>query len=366
MTTSRYLANLDAEIQSAKGGLSADCFTAERACYLARQGNFAEARSILVRLHEQYDRNPNAIMSAWLSLAEGLMAYFASLSQSARDKLLRSRALSAAANLKPMQALSAAWLAQIDFARLDIGSVNKYCIEALSLAAKDHHSARARASLVLAHALHVAARFDLAKPWYRIAQIHATEQGDDATISALMHNMTCMRLDNFRQFKLSGAGAEEGVGIIITGVVSTGNFDQMVGASSMAEITSLLYARLLSLQGRPVEALGVYEENLDSFMVPSYMRLRSEIYSDMAWCHAQIGNAATANEMAISALKNIVAETQVDDLAATHSRLSEAFRLLRIDAKADHHDLLAKGAWQEYSILQEKIVSMLGAIAINH
>jgi hypothetical protein len=305
-------------------------------------------------------------MSAWLGLAEGLMAYFSNLSESARDKILRSRALSAAANLKSMQALSAAWLAQIDFAKLDIESVSKYCIEALSLAGEQHHSARARVSLVLAHALHVAARFDLARPWYRTAQIHATEQGDDATISALMHNMTCMRLDNFRQFKLSGAGAEEEVDVISTGVASTKQFDHIIGASSLGGITPLLKARLLSLQSQPVEALAVYEENLASFLVPGFKRLKSDIFSDMAWCHAQVGSITIANEMAATAQASIIAETQIDDSAATHSRLSMTYHLLGLYDKASQQDELARAAWQEYRMLQARIVYMLGAIARNY
>ena len=94
---SRLLSRLDAQIAAASDPFAADCLRAERAGYFARQGRFDEAKTVLTTLRERYDAQPRALMSAWLSLAEGLMSYFSDMGPLARDKVHRAYAISGAA-----------------------------------------------------------------------------------------------------------------------------------------------------------------------------------------------------------------------------------------------------------------------------
>lgn len=359
---SRLLRQLEAAIGAAATPLTADCLRAERACYLARQGRLDEAKSAVIELRRQYGSAPNVAMSAWLSLAEGLESYFRNLGALSRDKVLRAHALSTAGGLVPMQALSAAWLAQMDFTKLDVESMARHVKQALKLAAPQDNPARARASLVLAQALHVARRLDLALPWYRRAHSHATALGDDSTISALMHNMACMRLDNLRQAKLTGLGDESDIDVVTTGAESTGRFDQLIGASSLKALNPLLRARIHSLQGRPAEALLQYEEHVEIDVDEGFSRMKSDMLSDVAWCRLQLDQRESALSSAIEAEASLVVETQIDDRASTHTRLSWFYGTIGDKEAAQRHQVLASDAWNKYVQLQRQIVESLGAV----
>jgi tetratricopeptide (TPR) repeat protein len=363
MRQSRLLKDLDSAVAAATSQLSADCIRAERACYLARQGRTDEARSVVVALRKQYGATPNAAMSAWLSLAEGLSIYFDNMGVGSHDKVLRAHALSVSAGLTSMQALSAAWLSQMDFSRLNIESMAKHVKESIKLTQLQDYAARARASLVLAQALHFARRIDLAMPWYRRAHACATKQGDDAAISALMHNMACMRLDNLRQAKLTGIPDDVEESVHLAGTESTSRFDELIGVSSLKALNPLLIARVHSLQRRPAEALVLYQEHITSDSEKVFARMRSDLLSDVAWCCVQLDRREAAISSAFEAEASLTSETQIDDRAATHTRLGWVYAALGDDGKANRHEALAADEWGSFVELQGRIVQALGNVS---
>lgn len=358
--TSRLLRRLNAQVVGAVNPHKADCFRAERACFLARQGRFGEARRSIEALRSRYAKHPDAEMSTWLNLAEGLLSHFAELGSIAHDKVMRAHALSAATGLVQLNALAAAWLAQMDFAKLDADKLALHVSESLRLSDPKHHSARTRACLVVAQALHLAGRWDLASPWYTRTRWHATEEGDDLSISALMHNMVSMRLDHFRQVTLTGRGdAREGDTALI-GLKSSINFDSLIGTSTLESVRPLMRARFLSLQQRTSEALLVYEGQIRTGVAPELSRLKSDVLSDIAWCRLLQGDIPGAQADALAAEESITAKTQVDDRAATHSRLAALYRKSGHQSEANRHEQLAAQSWREFSAIQTRFVNLLG------
>ncbi len=359
----RLLARLDAAIAAAPGPFDADCLRAERACYLARQGHFEPATAELDAMRRSYEARPNPSISAWLSLAEGLMSHFSDVGGAARDKMRRAHALSAAGRLMPLHALSSAWLAHMDYNRHDFGSMARHLSQALQLAAADHHAARSRASLVVAKALHFSGRLDLAQAWYARARSHANAEGDDATISAIMFNMASIRAANLRQAALSAQGDSLEGEHALMGADSTLNFDQMVGSVSLKSLLPLLRAQILALQGEPAQALTLYEAHLAQANAIS--RLRGCMLSDQAWCRMQVGQIDAARADALEADDSLADDTQVDDRAATHSRLSQVFAALGDAPAAQRHEVLAAAAWQDFRALQARIVELLSRVGPN-
>ena len=361
---SRLLSRLDAQITAASDPFAADCLRAERACYFARQGRFDEAKTVITTLRERYDARPRALMSAWLSLAEGLMSYFSDMGPLARDKVHRAYAISGAAGLVPMHALSAAWLAHLDFARFDIDSMALHVNQALKIAAPDQHSARSRASLVIGHALDTAGRLDLALPWYGRTRAHALGDGDDAAISALIHNMANDRLDCLRRSVLTGMPNPDSGRRAIIGNESTASFDRMVGASSLDALNLIRSARTYSLSGDPVRALAVYLQygEVATGDGLELNRLNCELLSDQAWCRAQMDQREESLADALAAEACLIPETQIDDRAATHSRLALTYAALGDQSSASRHERLAVEAWKEFANAQNRIVSLLGAM----
>jgi hypothetical protein len=359
----RLLERLDALIAQHPESLDGDCARAERACYLARQGQHPQAAAELDALRKSYEARPHPAISTWLSLADGLMSHFTDMGVPARDKMRRAHALSAAGRLMPLHALSAAWLAHMDDTRMDVDSMVRHLGQALHLAEADHHAARSRANLVAAQALHLAGRLDLAMPWYQRARTHANIEGDDATISAVMFNMASIRAANLRQVALTGEGnAMEGIYALMS-TDATVSFDARTGAVSAMPLLPMLRAQILALQGEPAQALVVYEEHLES--APGMSRMHCANLADQAWCRSQVGQLEAARADALAAEASLGSDTQLDDRAATHSRCAQVFAALGDAVQAQRHDQLAAPLWNDYRAMQARVIDAVSRIGPN-
>jgi tetratricopeptide (TPR) repeat protein len=362
MKPSRLLLRLEGDIKSARSTFAADCLRAERAGYLARLGQFDEVRAELAALHERYDPRPNVEISAWLNLVEGLVIYFSAVGSPTNDKVKRSLALSSAANIGPLEATSSAWLAQFDYARADMYSMAGNLRKSLKAATPNHHSARSRACLVLAQALHLAGRSELALLWYRKARDHAVAEGDDATISALMHNMGWLRMMALRQSVLSEKPIVSGGDHALMNADSTTQFDILTGDISWDALKPILRAQILSLQGEFSGALVLYDRHLIKTEYEGTARLQGNLLADKAWCLAMSDQFELAHVCALSAVARISPAMHSDDRAAAHSRLAQVFALLTDNVSSKHQLRLATEAWHSHELLQAQIFELVGTM----
>jgi hypothetical protein len=364
MSSSRLLSRLEADIAAATHPIAADCLRAERASYLARQGRFDEAREELTRLHERYDKAPVIEVSIWLNLVDGLVSFFTDMGKLSVDKILRAHALSVASNDAQLNALCSAWLAHINFGLLRIDEMARNLADALRLAEPDRSSVLARASLVTAEALHYAHRYDLAAPWYALAKSHAIKLGDDATISALMHNMTAMKLANRRQVELTQPDSAWRAAYELQSANSTVNYDRQIGATSLHSLLPVIQAQVHALDGEVERALSIYVEAFESASVHGLQRLFATMYADRAWCHAKLEKHDLALKDAIASEANLIAETQIDERAAAHSRLAQTYALLGREDETQRHSRLATTAWAEVDALHRRIVQLLEPLSL--
>lgn len=365
MKPSRLLMRLEAGIRDARTTFDADCLRAERASYLARLGHFDEVRSELAGLHERYDPQPNVEISAWLNLVEGLVIFSNDMGQGASDKFLRSHALSVAAGLVRMRALSAAWLAHMAFLRVDVAAMTRYLGEALGLADKSNRAARARASLVVAQGYHQGGRLDLALPWYSLARGHAIDDGDDAMVSALMHNMAWLRASNLRQEKVLGDCSTGESDHALMSAQSTAHYDLLVGTNNLQANIPILQAKLLASSGQAAEALAIFDENLETAVHEGLGRLQADLIADRAWCRLQLGQMRDAKKDALLAESCIDPTGQFDDRAFAHSRLTDVFFGLGEPELSARHQDLAAVAWRGHVEFQNMIVASLNGLVSN-
>ncbi len=356
---SRLLSALDARIAKTRDPLQNTCLRAERAALLARQGHLEEARAELAIIHAHYDGRPNAVVSAWVSLAEGLVIYFSNLGGAARDKIKRSLALSEAIRAESIQALSAAWLAQMDFSSLDFEPMLRHLPLALRVAGTSQHSALSRACLVVAEAYHWAERLDLALPWYSRARQHASAEGDESTLSALMHNMACLRAAEARRLSVSGVFELNQARQAQLGADSTNHFDELIGMAALGSLVPILRAQVLVLHGRFVEALKLLEANIEDSMKEGLDRMLCVMLADVAWCRLKTGDVTGAQRDAQTALSSIAAATHVDDRAMTHSRLAQICVATNEPDVAREHTMRASAAWQIHLLQQSHLVPAL-------
>lgn len=359
LRVSRIEARLESQIASAASDFDADCRRAELAAYRARLGRFEQAREQAAALRGRYRARPNATISSWLHLLDGLTSHFSKTGSPARDSFLRARALSLAAGLTRIQALSAAWLAHLDYLRLDVPSMALHSREALRIAANDDHAARARAGLVLAQAFHLASRIDVATHWYESVRRHAMAEDDQATLGALMHNMSWLRAQQIRvsEWKNHAPTADEQHALL--GAQSTANLDLMTGTTSLAALVPMLRAQIFTAGGHYAEALALYESDLEAALGQGMQRLQADLVADRAWCRAQLGQHAGALADADAAERCIDPKGQFDDRALAHRRLAQVHAALGDAANARRHDALAQQAWTGHVAVQRHILEAL-------
>lgn len=357
--TSRLLSAIDARIRKARDPVENACLRAEKAALLARQGQLDAARAELRDLRARFDSRPHAAVSAWASLAEGLVAYFEDLNASARDKFLRALALSETYRLPNIEALSAAWLAQADLSSMNFDVMLQHLTKALTKAPVTLHSARSRASLVAAEAYHWAERLDLSLPWYNLAQQHATAEGDQATLSALMHNMAWLRTAEARRRSVSGTPDEIQAKHARLGTESVGRFDQLIGTGSLGSLVPVLRAQVHILDGEFDQALEILVLHTESARKQGLDRMACVMYADAAWCRVHLGDKAGARVDAQLALSCVSDKTHLEDVAMTHSRLSQICASLGEDDLSGAHRAAASDAWREHENRQRKLLDAL-------
>lgn len=360
---SRLLTGLDASIAQFQrlDPLHADRLRAERAGLLARQGDVEGARAALALLRGQRGAERDPLLRAEMALADALCDYYGEFSSAARDKMEQARALAVSAGdagrARDIEVRCEAWLAHMDYIDERIEGVAHHASRVLALAAPDAHGARARASMVVAMAYHYAGRFDRAQPWYAAARRHASTEGDDSTLSALIYNQGALRGEHVRRHTLyppapetSGGGLTEPGSLddveqaLAAGQSST-HFDAHLGGSALEVLRPILRAGVLLAQGRHAQALVLYEAHFGEAIAQGLGRFESSLRADVAWCRLQLKQPAMARQQAAAAEAAIRPDCHPDDLALTHGRLALVHAGLGDEARAARHRQIGEAQW---------------------
>lgn len=369
--SSRLIQALDVQIAAAQGTVAGDCMSARKALHLVRMGHAAPADEILKALHEKYDARPQACVSAWLHLVEGLACLYLGTPGRPEDRLKRALAISAAYGDSEMWALVSAWAAHLAYATYDVEALALRLGEVFQHASSSNHQALSRAKLIGAVALHLANRYDLARHWYADVRMHAAEEGDEATISALMHNIACMCVATLRQRTLdpnpsiAESAAAIGPGALL-GATATASYDDLVGASGLSTWIPILQAQAHALQGHPEKSLEIYEANLIEASEQGLGRVMGYMMADIAWCRLQVGQRDRALADARTAEDSLrTSIVLVDDRAATHSRLAAVYSGGGLPEEAARHGKKAADEWVAFRRLQDSLVDSLSPLVTS-
>ncbi|MDT8999637.1 hypothetical protein RQP53_10205 [Paucibacter sp. APW11] len=361
---SRLLKQLDQQIAAAAAQpVLAACLKAKRAMLLARHGALAEAREQLTALHQLAFQHPHPEIGAWLHFAEGLMSYYTDFSSSTREKIQRAYAIAKSAGLSEIIALASAWLAQLAYVRHELPLMLELVRECQQASAPEHHVARARACMSMGLAWHYAGDTGEAQRWYERARSHALAEGDDASLSSLMFNMQAMRTAQSRRAVLSGR-AEPNAELLL-GLDSVHHYDAAVSSRSLPNLTPVQRAQILVLQGQFEAARALYEEHLPLAMSRGLARLGSSLLADMAWCRVNCGQSEQALQQAREAEIELDPTCDVDDRAATHSRLCQIYEALGDGGAAQRHRDLAVQEWAEFARQQSDWLMQLRDAALQ-
>jgi hypothetical protein len=354
---SRLLDRIEARIAEARDPVRHACWRAQRAIYLARQGSHDAVVAEVQAIRDAFGTRPQAEVTAWVSLAEAVNSFYSHPGPQALDRLKRAQALARAIGHVELQALCAAWLAHLEFNANRMEPMVQHAAEALRLAGPDHHAALARASLVVADAYHFAGRFDLAKDWYAAVRQHALAEGDDAMISAMLHNVAALRVNRVHLADAFGEDCAAELQRAQMETESAESYDFGIGTLSLRSFVPLLRAQLLAVQRRFGEALLIIDA---ASQEPDYLpRRQAQFRAERAWCQANLGDLLQAQDDIEQVRRWLTIASDADDLAATHARVASTLKELGHSESATRHEECAREALERHRTDQAGLLALL-------
>jgi hypothetical protein len=361
---SRLLGALEASIKAAAHPIEAQCLRAERAALLARQGQLERARGVIDELQSQLAWQPNnTMLRAWLSLAEGLHSYYDVIGLAGRESVELAYALAQECPGAPgqrLRATTAAWLANMAFAYDEFPRMAALVREALDTAAPGHRGARARATLVAGFAYHYAGRDEAAQHWYEASRRHAIAEGDEAHLSALMHNQAWMRASQVRLAVLFDTpGDDKALAHALMSAESIGHYDAGIGTASLGSLVPMLRAQVLTAQGRWSEAGALFDTHFDAAMSEGLKRIAPCLLADRAWCDWHDGRPDRARAHTGAAEQALADPIDIDDRAMALARLAQVHDALGAGGVAAQHREESRRLVAAHREQQQRLAALL-------
>jgi hypothetical protein len=222
------------------------------------------------------------------------------------------------------------------------------------------HQARARASLVLADGFHFGGRFDLARPWYDRARHHASKEGDESAISAMLHNIAAFRTSNLKLADALGAQLVVEARHASMEAASAAAYDRAIGTKSFDQFIPHVTAQVHMLEKRYEEAHVVLAK-IDAAGLP--LRVHAVHYADLATCAQHLGRLDQLDRLVQSAESALTLQMDGDDIVYVNCRLASIHSTMGNQALAAQSLARAKAEAASFGSAQSNLVDKLSRVA---
>lgn len=290
------------------------------AIHLARQGDSDGAQRRIAQIRAHYGTELHPSVASWVMLAEGVLHFGKAEMQQAFERIRRAYALANALRNDAASPLCAAWLALLEFNAAKYEDMAEHLAVALRDAAPDDHQARGRACLLMADVLHFAESHAAARPWYEKARIHATAQGDQAMLSAVLYNVAAFRSARLRLMDALDSVPADVLTRATMEAMSSFTYDMAVRALSFETFWRILHGSLRNIQKEYGEAKILFNSIDES---KTQKRDLPVMLADFAWANKNLGFDEVAARQAERAYGLRGDLTEPDDLAFLLARLAQ-------------------------------------------
>lgn len=356
---SRLLSTLNAQAGSTRDPVVWAKAVCRAASHFAAHGKTEEALIAIKNVRSQFGKDIHIDIASWLMLAEGVVHYFHARVPEAYDRIRRAYGLAIALRNDSAFPSCAAWMAHIEFDACKYDEMAKHLEEALLTAQPSDRQALARTSLILAVSYHIAGSFEKSRPWYERARLNAAAEGDDATVSATLHNMASIRAANVRLENTFGIDAQKETRRVSLEAASSLTYDYAIGHKGLHFLARMLEGLIFTVDGKYSDALRIFE-SIDLGAVPE--RLRPLVWVDTAWCRVQLGNQIQAWAEMQAFAKSLDTVNDDDDLAYIHSRMRQIASACNETAAALAYEEIANDALARHRAFQSGLLDVLEKI----
>lgn len=324
---SQLLAKLECQIAAAVDTELRAELMARMAAYLGRVGRFDESRSIIDELRTRYGDGHSGRVTVWIMLAEGLNYHFTDLSPKALDRVSRALVLGNAMGYRSIVALAAAWKAHIQFQSGDFESMVAALNESARNAEEQDLDSTTRRAIVLCNSYMICGERDAAQRWFELARNCAVENGDQASLEALIYNRAAFLTTWLRAESCIRPVAADSLRSVRMEIASARNFQDLIGIAALTVHIHLWDARQHLLSGdfgAAVEKLTAIRDELPASDVSF-----SRAYIDLEICFCLLQQNLI--DLALVRFRDLpvldLAKLDVDEqLVATWMRLKMAER----------------------------------------
>lgn len=328
----RLLDDLESQARNATDRVTWARAACKIAVHRARQGQAEEAKALILRVRETFGVELHHEIASWVMLAEGVGHYFKIEVKPGWERLRRAYALAVALRTESALPWCAAWMGLIALENAKYDEMTRFLVEAFERSDEKDHHARGRASLILADTIHMSGSYQLARPWYERARRHATAEGDQATISAMLFNVAICRAANILVDDAFGEVAPSDLLRANLEVGSFTTYDFAIGAISFEESTPLVRGQLL-LVGKKFPEASRLLDCVQSAKLPK--REFPLVQISRAWSYANQGLADQALELTSVAIGALRSGDDEDNLAYVYGRAKQIAELLERHEEAE-------------------------------
>ena len=356
---SRLLATLNEQAEKTTDPIVWARTVCRASAHYARHGMSSQALKAIGVVRDHYGINLDPEVASWLMLAEGVLHYFEANTKDAYDRIRRAYGLAIALQTESAIPVCAAWMALVEFHDGEYTKMSSHIEEALTTAKADDHPAHARAALVLADAYHLAGSYSLARPWYERARLRSADDGDNATLSAMLYNVAAIRAANVRLDDTFGIESPTETHRAGMEIASSRHYDHAIDSHGLGFLSLLLRGLIKTLNKDFDDALKLFGEVEKSKLQPQMI---SPMYADMAWCLANTGEMQNCTQYMQHAIENIDYIYESDDRAYVNSRISQVLKFLKRSQESIEFELTAISALSAHRTFQKSLLSQLQAI----
>ncbi|MCB2022677.1 MAG: hypothetical protein KDG44_17910, partial [Burkholderiaceae bacterium] len=143
------------------------------------------------------------------------------------------------------------------------------------------------------------------------------------------------------------------------GTESIDRYDTLIGTASLGSLVPVLRSQVHILDGEFDQALDILVLHMESARKQGMDRMACIMYADAAWCRVRVGDINGARLDAQSALSCLSDESQVEDMAMTHSRLAQIYEAIGETDDSKAHRTLAGNAWRAHMNRQAELLDLL-------
>jgi tetratricopeptide (TPR) repeat protein len=360
---SRLLQTLLAQAQSAPDRVDWARAVCRAASHMARSGQLDHALSSITAVRAQFGPGLHPEVASWLMLSEGILHFCRLNLSAAYDRIQRAHGLAIALKTTSAIPSCAAWLAIIELNTHKHQKMILHLNEALTLSSAKDHQARGRATLVVGTALQLAGDFERSRPWYERARFHATSEGDEATVGAIIFNMAIIRMVDIRLADAFDATEKPSISRATAEASGSSSFDFMTGNSTQEPWRLLLKGQKFLLEQNFQEALTQLELINTHAMADAKSLPLSTI--DRSWCLTKLDRIQESRTIRLEAEKLLASVTDSEDRAYITGRLAQLCKIHGDTEKSISFRDMANKALDEYKNYQSELLSCFTGMTLS-